>query len=436
MRGVRFLPLALSALLLACRVATSDTAGESRHAFASLCAATNAAAGLKLTATKLLAKETLSHSGGELSSDAVKTALTTRGITEACWETVATAWWQRNTTGPWIAQLKHTVALAAKAEDARRTAARKASNLSQKAIYGDADEAVAAEFDKAEASGRNEPNTQGGKALAHEISYLCKTQVKSAQHACIVDSPGTPVTSGDDVFWAEYAKPLCMDNATPAAAADARAAIRNWVGTLATHKASAAIRGSTDFTIGTTNSVKIPLKGKKAVVAWRTSLEEAATAMDEAAENNTEAEGMLSQAVAQANAFCQHVAEEKEAKARGEQTRTAQRSMTGQRKQGDENEASQGETSIGNTQDRTEKQGTPEASREQRESTAPSRCRLASAVALAVGMALTPATLAMATLAPYEEGKGREETVKHENIAGRGQNQGLAKERERETEIA
>ncbi|KAH8617517.1 hypothetical protein ERJ75_000369300 [Trypanosoma vivax] len=143
MRGVRFLPLALCALLLACRVATSDTKGESRHAFASLCAATNAAAGLKLTAAKLVAKETLSHSGGDISSDAVKTQLTTRGITDKCWETVETAWWRRNDTGPWLAQLKHTVELARKAEEATRTAARKASNLSQTAIYGDADEEVA-----------------------------------------------------------------------------------------------------------------------------------------------------------------------------------------------------------------------------------------------------------------------------------------------------
>ncbi|KAH8614840.1 hypothetical protein ERJ75_000652900 [Trypanosoma vivax] len=400
MRGVRFLPLALSALLLACRVATSDNAGESRHAFASLCAATRAAAGLKLTATKLLAKETLKQRGGELSSAHVKKALTTRGTTEACWEEVADAWWQRNDTGPWLAPLKRTVALAAKAEDATRTAATKASNLSQKAIYGSWDDKVAKEFDRAEKSKRGAPNTEGGHALAHDISYLRRTQIHAAAHACIVDSPATGVTTAPDVFWAEYAKPLCMDDAEPATDADARAAIRNWVGTLATQKASAAVTGNTDFTLGGANVVKIPLKGKKAVVEWRTSLEDAATAMAEAASNNTEAGGLLKHAVAQASAFCQHVAQEKDAKARGEQTRTAQSRMTGQRKQGDEKEESQGETSIGNTQDRTEKQGNTEASREQRERTAPSRCRLASAVALAVGMALTPATLAMATLAP------------------------------------
>ncbi|KAH8617533.1 hypothetical protein ERJ75_000369200 [Trypanosoma vivax] len=218
-----------------------------------------------------------------------------------------------------------------------------------------------------------------------------------------------------------------MEDATPASSADARAAIRHWQSLLATAKASAKITGSEHFTFGKTKGVKITLKGKKAVVAWRTSLEDADSAMEEEASKATGAEGMLSQAVAQASAFCQHVAQEKGAKARGEQTRTAQGSMTEQAQQGDEKEESQGETGIGNRQDRTEKQGTPEASRAQRESTAPSRCRLASAVALAVGMALTPATLALATLAPYEEGKGREETVKHENIAGRGQNQGLEK---------
>ncbi|CCD18367.1 hypothetical protein ERJ75_000653100 [Trypanosoma vivax] len=358
MRGVRFLPLALKALLLACRVATSDNAGESRHAFASLCAATNAAAGLELTAAKLLAEASLKQRDGELSSAHVKKALTTRGTTEACWETVADAWWARNDTGPWLAQLKHTVALAAQAEDASKKAAAQASNLSQKAIYGTTDEEVAPQFDSDEGSKRGTPNTEGGHALAKDISYLCGTQANSAQHACIVEATAARVTSGGDKFWAEYAKPLCMDNATPASGADARAAIRNWQSLLATAKASAKITGSDNFTFGVTKGVKITLKGKKAVVAWRTSLEDADSAMEEAASKATGAEGMLSQAVAQASAFCQHVAQEKGAKARGEQTRTAQGSMTEQAQQGDEKEESQGETSIGNRQDRTEKQAT------------------------------------------------------------------------------
>ncbi|CCD20763.1 hypothetical protein, conserved in T. vivax [Trypanosoma vivax Y486] len=191
-----------------------------------------------------------------------------------------------------------------------------------------------------------------------------------------------------------------MDNATPASSADARAAIRHWMGTLATQKASAEVRGNAEFTIGTTNSVKIPLKGKKAVDMWRTSLEDAAGAMEEAARRDAETESILNHAAAQASAFCQDVAKEKGAKQPGEQTRTAQGSMTGQTRQGDEEKEGQGETSIAHRQGRTEKQGNTEASREQRESTAPSRCRLASAVAQAVGMAMTPATLALATLAP------------------------------------
>ncbi|KAH8617520.1 hypothetical protein ERJ75_000368200 [Trypanosoma vivax] len=203
MRGVRFLPLALCALLLACRVATSDTAGESRHAFASLCAATNAAEGLKLTAGKLLSEASLKQRDGEISSAHVKKALTTRGTTEACWETVADAWWQRNDTGPWLAQLKQTVALAAQAEDASKKAAAQASNLSQKTIYGTTDEEVAKQFDSDEESKRGAPNARGGHALAHDISYLCRSRIHSTAHACIVDTPAAGVTTANDVFWAE-----------------------------------------------------------------------------------------------------------------------------------------------------------------------------------------------------------------------------------------
>ncbi|CCD20248.1 hypothetical protein, conserved in T. vivax [Trypanosoma vivax Y486] len=277
---------------------------------------------------------------------------------------------------------------------------RAGSRAFEEGIYGTAEAGQISTFDRHEQANRGTPNTEGGHALAKDISYLCGTQVHSNAHACIVEQTRAAVTSGADKFWAEYAKPLCMEDATPGSTADARAAIRNWQSILATAKASAAVTGSEHFTFGKTKGVKITLKGKKEVVAWQTSLEEAASAMEEAASKATEAESMLSRAVAQANAFCQHVAQEKGAKARGAQTRTAQGSMTEQTKQRDEKEESQGETSIAHRQDRTEKQGEPEASRAQRESTAPSRCRLLSAVALAVGMALTPATLALATLAP------------------------------------
>ncbi|KAH8617575.1 hypothetical protein ERJ75_000368100 [Trypanosoma vivax] len=310
MRGVRFLPLALSALLLACRVATSDTAGESRHAFASLCAATNAAAGLQLTATKLLAEASWKQRDGAISSDAVKTALTTRGTTEACWEAVADAWWARNATGPWLAQLKHTVALAATARDASKHAAAQATELSKKTIYGTAEAELIRTFARDERANRGQPDKEGGDALAKDISYLCGKNANNNAHACIVEATAAAVTGGENKFWAEYAKTLCMEDATPASSADARAAIRNWQSILATAKASAQIKESEHFTFGKTESVNITLTDKKAVVAWRTSLEEAASAMEEAASNNTGAEGMLSQAVAQASAFCQHVAQE------------------------------------------------------------------------------------------------------------------------------
>ncbi|KAH8614845.1 hypothetical protein ERJ75_000652000 [Trypanosoma vivax] len=273
MRGVRFLPLALSALLLACRVATSDTAGESRHAFASLCAATNAAAGLQLTATKLLAEASLKQRDDAISSDAVKTALTTRGTTEACWETVADAWWARNDTGPWLAQLKHTVALATTARDASKKAAAQAAELSKKAIYGTAEAGRISTFDSNEGASRGTPDTAGGAALAKDISYLCGTQANSAAHACIVEATAASVTSGGDKFWAEYAKPLCMEDATPASSADAQAAIRNWQSILATANASAKITGSEHFTFGKTKGVKITLTNKRqwsrGAQAWR-----------------------------------------------------------------------------------------------------------------------------------------------------------------------